>query len=88
MVGLVNGLERKELVQRLPHATDCRAVLVHLTEAGRELLQRGYALSDQFVQRFFRRITPEEQELLLAILKRLAANANEDAETGDSNQEQ
>ncbi len=76
MVGLLNDLERKALVQRQPHPTDRRAVLVHLTDEGQAILGRGYEISNRFVQDFFAGITSEEQALLLSILKRLAANAN------------
>ena len=83
MVGLINDLERKELVQRLQHPTDRRAVLVHLTEPGRLKTQQGYELSDQFTQRFFQGVTEEEQQQLRNILKRLFANANTLAEVLD-----
>jgi MarR family transcriptional regulator, lower aerobic nicotinate degradation pathway regulator len=86
MVGLVNDLEHKGLVQRQPHPSDRRAVLVSLTDAGQALLRRGYEISNHFAQRFFKGITQEEQELLHTILKRLAANANELAATFENNE--
>lgn len=86
MVGLINDLEHKGLVQRQPHPTDRRAVLIHLTDAGRAMLGHGYEISKRFEQHFFKGIKPEEQELLLTILKRLAANANELAATFESNE--
>lgn len=86
MVGLVNDLEHKGLVQRQPHPSDRRAVLVNLTDAGQALLSRGYEISNHFAQRFFKGITQEEQELLHTILKRLAANANVLAATFENNE--
>ena len=41
MSGIVNGLERDELVCRRPHGTDRRAVRVEATAAGRRLLERA-----------------------------------------------
>lgn len=75
MVGLINGLEGKALVERKPHPNDRRAVLVHLTEDGREMLRRGFEISDQFVQKLFKGVSAEEQEILRKLLERLAANA-------------
>lgn len=77
MVSLINELERQGLVQRQPHPNDRRAVLVHLTEGGREMMQRGFEISDRFVERFFKGISAEDQAILAKVLERLAANAAE-----------
>lgn len=85
MVGLLNDLESKGLIQRKPHPGDRRAVLVHLTDEGRALLRQGNELSNRFVRDFFKGVTPEEQELLLAVLARLVVNANELAKAVENN---
>ena len=80
MVGLINGLESKGLVERRPHPSDKRAVLVHITDVGRETLRRGYEISNQFAQKFFKGVTPEAQELFRTVLRQLATNTSELAE--------
>jgi DNA-binding MarR family transcriptional regulator len=77
MVGLINELETKGLVQRQVHPTDRRAVLVALTEEGRQMLLRGFEISDQYTAKFFKGLSSDEQELLQKILRQLAANTQE-----------
>lgn len=75
MVGLINELEAKGLVQRQPHPSDRRAVLVALTEAGRKMMLQGFELSDQYTKKFFAGVSQQDQATLHKILKQLAANA-------------
>jgi DNA-binding MarR family transcriptional regulator len=72
MVGIVNELEERGLVQRLPHPQDRRAVLVHLTEAGKEMLQRSEELVKCFSIQYFAVFSPEELQLFHELLVRLA----------------
>jgi DNA-binding MarR family transcriptional regulator len=80
MVGLINGLESKGLVQRLPHPVDRRAVLVQLTEAGREVMGKGFELSAEFTRKSFKGVSPEEQQIFQEVLEKLAANTLEIAQ--------
>jgi DNA-binding MarR family transcriptional regulator len=85
MVGLINDLVAKGLVERQPHPTDRRAVLVVITDAGREKMRQGFAISDEFTQKFFKGLSQQDQENLSRILKILADNTVAlAAEYGDS----
>lgn len=75
MVRLVNDLERAGYVQRLPHPDDKRAVLVHLTDDGRDLLRRAVEVGERVTAQLFGTLTPEEQHTLRQLLTRIAANA-------------
>ena len=70
---LVQGLERAGLVERIPSPDDRRSSLVHITEAGRDVLRRASrthlaGVRERFADRF------EEHELrtLSDLLARLA----------------
>jgi DNA-binding MarR family transcriptional regulator len=74
-------LEKKGLVLRQPHPTDGRARLVSLTSEG-EVLQK--ALSEQLNplrQSLGESLRPEETELLLELLRRVAATLSTPAPT-------
>ncbi|MBB6051172.1 MarR family winged helix-turn-helix transcriptional regulator [Armatimonas rosea] len=74
-------LEKKGLVLRQPHPTDGRARLVSLTSEG-EVLQK--ALSEQLNplrQSLGESLRPEETELLLELLRRVAATISAPAST-------
>jgi DNA-binding MarR family transcriptional regulator len=73
MVAIVDELEKRELLERRPHARDRRVRNLHLTARGRRLLKRA----EQQAQRFDRTVTQalDEKELrqLLDLLDRIAA---------------
>lgn len=64
------------LVDRVPHPSDGRQVLVSVTEAGRSLLEEDRHRRDMWLAQRIRELLPEEQELLLLavpVLEKLAA---------------
>ena len=72
VTGILDRLENKNLVKRMPDPTDRRAVRVTLTNNGRELeepLMKIIAECNQTVMKVF---TLDEQEVLIKILQRLA----------------
>lgn len=75
MVRLVNDLEAAALVQRRPHPHDRRAVLVHLTDAGRDTVARATAIGEEVTARLFGVLMPAEQATLRELLTRIAAQA-------------
>ena len=71
----VNALETGGYVTRSPHATDGRAVVVGLTELGRDRVLADRKRRDEWLARQLRELTPEEREALRAaapILQRLS----------------
>jgi DNA-binding MarR family transcriptional regulator len=68
---LVGRLERDGLVRRAPDPADARAVLVHLTDAGRERLAAMRASRAAVVEERLRALTADERALLESALPAL-----------------
>ena len=68
---LVGRLERDGLVRRAPDPADARAVLVHLTDAGRERLAAMRASRAAVVEERLRALTADERALLECALPAL-----------------
>lgn len=64
----IDALERDGLVRREPHPDDRRAVLVHLTDAGRHALTLAQAPRRQALEAVFAALEADEQAQLLRLL--------------------
>jgi DNA-binding MarR family transcriptional regulator len=69
---MIDGLEARGLVARLPHPADRRVTLLHLTDDGRRQLKTAAALADQSHGAAITGLDPEEQSTLRALLERVA----------------
>ncbi len=68
-------LEERGLVQRTPHPTDGRQVILSATEAGRAVLALNERARDEWLTRVLAELTPEERDTLRRaadILEKLA----------------
>ncbi|MDM9384558.1 MarR family transcriptional regulator [Chlorogloeopsis sp. ULAP01] len=74
MVTLLNGLEEQGLVERRPHTSDRRAYEIHLLEFGKQQLRAAEKLSVEAAQQFFSALTPQEQQTLNELLRRVATS--------------
>jgi len=75
MTRTVGCLERDGYVERHPHPTDGRQVMVRLSGAGEELLAAERRRRDAWVTRHLRALSPEDRALLRSaapILERLS----------------
>ncbi|MFG1944755.1 MarR family winged helix-turn-helix transcriptional regulator [Nonomuraea sp. NPDC048826] len=72
MVTLVNELEAMGLAERRPHATDRRAVEVHILPAGLEKVREVDRLSELASDAFFGPLTADERRTLHELLAKLA----------------
>lgn len=72
MVGLIDDLERRGLVERRRHPADRRAHALHLTAAARELLPRARDIADRHEDEMLAGLEPAERTQLLAMLQRIA----------------
>lgn len=70
LTGILDRLESMELLSRLPHKADRRAVVVALTEKGRELAEKIFEKVAPANQDFLNKLSPEETMMLRGILKR------------------
>jgi DNA-binding MarR family transcriptional regulator len=77
MTKIVAKLEERGLVQRTPHPTDGRQVILSSTGVGREILGSYERVRDEWLAARLAELTPEEREVLTqaaALLSRLARN--------------
>ncbi|MFF4604849.1 MarR family winged helix-turn-helix transcriptional regulator [Streptomyces sp. NPDC001339] len=76
MLATVNAAETAGVVERRPHPTDRRQVLIALTDQGRRLLEERWQTgSDHLAQLMTERLTPDEQQTIVeaaALLRRLS----------------
>jgi DNA-binding MarR family transcriptional regulator len=72
MVGLVDALEERGLIRRVPNPADRRAYELRLTPAGRGLLAMAEPLTEAFEAELSEPLSPSERDVLVALLGRLA----------------
>lgn len=68
----IDRLTAKGWVERVPDATDRRAVRVHLTDTGRELADRLLPLHMENEQRILADLTQEDRDALIPLLRKLS----------------
>ena len=73
MVGFVDALEQRGLLERRAHPEDRRARALHLTGAGRALLQEGFAVAVAFEYELRSGLGAGEREQLLDLLAEVTA---------------
>ena len=75
MVGMVDELERSELVERRRHPSDRRAYAVHLTDTARKLLPRVETILDGCDDELLGLLDPGERRTLVRLLQRVSDGA-------------
>ncbi len=73
MTSLLDSLERRGYVRRLPHATDRRMLLIELTDAGRQVAHEFRLLVHRHQKAWLAVLTEQEQGQLMDALHRLQA---------------
>lgn len=71
VTGLVQKLETKELVRRVPHPADRRSKVLMLTERARSMEDELLALADDLERRMTEHLNGEEREQLASLLMKL-----------------
>jgi len=71
---MIDQLEARGLLERLPDPADRRVWLVAATESGRVLVDRFYEIDKKFRQELRRGIDRDERQLLAELLERLDTN--------------
>jgi len=71
----VDKLAERGLVVRRPCTEDRRALYVDLTDKGRSLISRIFPQHAEAVRQAMGGLTPEEQRIAAALLKRLGRHA-------------
>jgi DNA-binding MarR family transcriptional regulator len=75
MVGLVDEMEQRGLVERRRHPADRRAHAVHMLPAGRLLHAEAEALVSQFEAKLHGGLDPAEASTFISLLKRVSEHA-------------
>ena len=73
MVPLIDGLESRNLVERIVSSKDRRRNVVRLTDGGRVLLESANQLVTELQQKLFGDITDRERKRFQELVERLAA---------------
>jgi DNA-binding MarR family transcriptional regulator len=71
LVGMVNALEKRELISRQPHPRDGRAMGLHLTTSGQKLVRDAEATAAELEAGVAARLTPTELRTLIRLLKKI-----------------
>lgn len=71
----IDRLERKKLVERKTDAEDRRTRVVHLTPAGRKLIESAFAKHVDAMDEAASGLCPSEREAAVALLKKLGKHA-------------
>jgi MarR family 2-MHQ and catechol resistance regulon transcriptional repressor len=71
----VDRLESQGLVERLAHATDGRARVVHLTQEGKRLITAVFAEHERDMERAASALSRSERSTIIRLLKTLGVSA-------------
>lgn len=71
LVGMVNALEKRAVIERKPHPRDGRAMGLHLTPAGQELMREAERTAAELEAEVASRLTPAENKTLIRLLQKV-----------------
>ncbi len=71
LVGMVNNLEKRALIERVPHPRDGRAMGLHLTLSGEKLVREAERTAAQLESDVASSLTPAELKTLIRLLKKV-----------------
>jgi DNA-binding MarR family transcriptional regulator len=73
VTGLLDSLERRGYVRRMPHSSDRRMLLIELTDAGRQVALEFRLVVHQNEKRWLAALDEQEQDRLIELLHCLQA---------------
>ena len=71
LVSMINTLEKRDLIRRLPHPTDGRAMGLHLTESGAKMMCKAEKTAAQLETDATSKLSPAERKTLMQLLKKI-----------------
>lgn len=71
LVGMINTLERRELIVRKPHPSDGRIVGLHLSETGSELMKNAEQTAKELEDAASSKLTATERKTLMRLLQKI-----------------
>ena len=76
MTGLLDRMERDELVERMTYPADRRVLRIHLTKIGRQVRDPVLKVVDRVISEIFAGIPQEDISQTKNLLRHVLANAN------------
>jgi DNA-binding MarR family transcriptional regulator len=73
LVPIVNALEKRDIITRLPHPRDGRALGLHLTVSGRKLARDAERTAAELEADMASRLSPAESRTLIRLLRKVYA---------------
>ena len=74
MTRLIDNLEKRSLVQRMPDKSDRRNNLIHLTQTGLALQTKATEIVQNIAAKTLNNITEDEMNVSRVVLKKIMAN--------------
>ncbi len=71
LVGMVNALEKRDLIERHPHPHDRRATGLYLTDTGQALMRNAEKVASQLELDVTHKLTADERKTLIRLLKKI-----------------
>ena len=71
LVGMINALQNRELIVRLPHPVDGRVMGLHLTQNGIQLMSEAEQTAFELEQDATQKLTPAERKTLMKLLQKI-----------------
>ena len=71
LVGMINALEKRELIERQPHPRDGRAMGLHLTTGGEKLMRDAERTAAELESEVAARLSASEAKTLIRLLKKI-----------------
>lgn len=71
LVGMINNLEGRGLIERKPHPHDGRALGIHLTASGRKMMREAEKTAASLERDVGNRLSAEELDTLIGLLKKV-----------------
>ena len=75
MTAAANRLEKKRLVKRVQDPSDGRCFYVHLTDEGRDIIEKAFISHEQNLEKIAAVLSPDERNELVRLLKKIGYNA-------------
>lgn len=76
VTGILNNMEQKDLIRRVPNPADARSKVLEITEKGLALLPELDAYRGWMDKLLTENMTEEEKSILIVLLKKMRNSAN------------
>jgi DNA-binding MarR family transcriptional regulator len=71
LVGMINTLEKRELILRQPHPSDGRVIGLHLSEVGSKLMKDAEQTAQELENEAASKLTAAERKTLMRLLQKV-----------------